>query len=389
MTINHLTLTQLIINKAPMFEEFKKVTKKDWEEKATEDLTGKDVYETYNWKLGSIELKPYYDVSDLANNENYSAFQNRQLLDEDPSGDARVWYNLSSISVSDVKSANENALNNLMNGADGIEFNFTNDQTIDYGKLLKDIKPEYCFLSFRELSIKSAVALCDFLFQSDNASKYSGCIHLTHYDHKSIKQVLDKIESITQFKCLVIDTKTDNDVIEEIAEILIKINTLLSSSSDLGIKSDSILKRVMIRTEISTDYFGEIAKVRALRNLSFQLAHAYGIKSYQPEGLHIQSVSSAWTNEAYQPHANMLKSSTAGMAAILGGCDSLIVKPENENESMQARIARNVSSILKEESFFSKTADPVAGSYYLETLTDTLAHKSWDLFKDKIANNEA
>ena len=79
----------------------------------------------------------------------------------------------------------------------------------------------------------------------------------------------------------------------------------------------------------------------------------------------------------------MLKSTSAALAAILGGCDALTVQPENENP-MMARIARNVSSILREESHLSKVADPTAGSYYLESLTNQLAINAWKKFQNII-----
>ena len=65
------------------------------------------------------------------------------------------------------------------------------------------------------------------------------------------------------------------------------------------------------------------------------------------------------------------------MAAILGGCDVLTVSEEDPNQPMMSRVARNVSNILREESHFSNVADPIAGSFFLEDLTNQLTESAW------------
>jgi methylmalonyl-CoA mutase len=69
----------------------------------------------------------------------------------------------------------------------------------------------------------------------------------------------------------------------------------------------------------------------------------------------------------------MLKSTTAAMAAILGGADSVTVDPETYDHPMQRRVARNVGILLREESRFAKVADPLVGAYFIDHLTQDLA----------------
>jgi methylmalonyl-CoA mutase len=81
---------------------------------------------------------------------------------------------------------------------------------------------------------------------------------------------------------------------------------------------------------------------------------------------------------------NMLRTQTEAMSAILGGADSLTVQPFDttfrQPDEFSERIARNQQLILKEESYFGKVADPSAGSYYIENLTQLIAENSWKLF---------
>ena len=81
----------------------------------------------------------------------------------------------------------------------------------------------------------------------------------------------------------------------------------------------------------------------------------------------------------------MLKSTTAAMAGILGGCDALTIEPEDRNHAMMSRIARNVSNVLREESFFSKVADPFAGSYFIEDLSKQLTEAAWTSINSQLA----
>ena len=86
----------------------------------------------------------------------------------------------------------------------------------------------------------------------------------------------------------------------------------------------------------------------------------------------------------YDPHVNMLRGTTEAMSSILGGADLVNVLPydypNGKGSKFSDRIARNVQIILREEAYFDQVADPASGSYYIESLTDSLAEKAWDLF---------
>ena len=110
---------------------------------------------------------------------------------------------------------------------------------------------------------------------------------------------------------------------------------------------------------------------------------SFNVTDISVNDLYIHSICTPFTDDTYAPHGNMLKGATAAMAAIIGGTSALTVLPEDDGDSMQRRIARNVSNVLKEESYLNKVADPAAGSYYLEHLTDTIAKAAWAKFQSK------
>lgn len=100
--------------------------------------------------------------------------------------------------------------------------------------------------------------------------------------------------------------------------------------------------------------------------------------------MEIHCVTSEWNKTVYDPYVNMLRTQTEAMSAILGGADSLTVEPFDtvfrHPDEFSERIARNQQLILKEEAYFDKVADPAAGSFYIENLTNLIAENAWKLF---------
>ena len=99
----------------------------------------------------------------------------------------------------------------------------------------------------------------------------------------------------------------------------------------------------------------------------------------------IHAETSKWNQTIYDPYVNMLRGTTEAMSATIAGVDSLTVVPFDaayrQPTEFSDRIARNAQLLLKEEAHFDLVVDPSAGSYYIETLTDSIAKAAWELFK--------
>ena len=131
-----------------------------------------------------------------------------------------------------------------------------------------------------------------------------------------------------------------------------------------------------------------------LRNCKLRTARllwATIVEQYQPEvaqtaKMFITSFSSLWNKTTYDAHVNMLRTTTEGMSAAIGGADAIVLNPYDvtykSSDDFSRRIARNTQIILKEEAHFDKVNDPAAGSYYIENLTHALAEQAWQLFCD-------
>lgn len=374
-----------------LFNEFRSVSKTEWAEKAKEDLKNEDVFKKYNWQLeNGLELHPYYDKSDLTEPA-FKAFHNRLLNKDNATGEPREWQNIQKIIVRDAALANKIALEALTNGADGVIFDLSQVESIlSFETLLQNILIDYCSISFVFNNDHTTYLQSYNNYIQDkgiDVLALNGFVVINNSDQTILTDVFDQMINYAGVKSISIRSE-ENVASEEVAQLLIKAVNHVDAIINTGIDPQQVFANIAVITNISTNYFGEMAKVRAIRQLFFQIARAYGIEDYQPEDLYIHCISPAWAEEKYQPHANMLKATTAAMSAVLGGCDSLTVEPEDHSNPLMVRIARNVSHILKEESYLSKTADPVAGAYFVEVLTDKIAQKAWAAFQSEVTKKE-
>lgn len=182
---------------------------------------------------------------------------------------------------------------------------------------------------------------------------------------------------------------------QELAFTLALLADVYDTLTDAGLTIDQLIPKTILSVSVGPSYFMEIAKLRALRVLFHRLVGYYS-PSGNESGPFIHSQTSSFYDAATTPYTNLLRGTTEAMAAIVGGCDALTVRPydavfdqqdvapgmPNQDREFADRIARNVSVLLKEESYFDKVADPSAGSYYIETLTHQLAEAAWALFLD-------
>jgi methylmalonyl-CoA mutase len=134
---------------------------------------------------------------------------------------------------------------------------------------------------------------------------------------------------------------------------------------------------------VGTDFFTEIAKFRAARLLWARIVEACG---GGPAELVFHARSSEWSSTLFDPHTNILRSTTQAFAAIAGGCSSLHLAPFDQRSGppgeLSRRLARNTQLILRHESHFDRVADPAGGSWYVESLTHQLARRAWELFRE-------
>ncbi|MFF1449837.1 methylmalonyl-CoA mutase family protein [Streptomyces sp. NPDC058274] len=155
----------------------------------------------------------------------------------------------------------------------------------------------------------------------------------------------------------------------------------LRELTEAGLSVEQAAAQLAFRYSATADQFLTIAKLRAARRLWARVAEVCGA----PDGQVQHAVTSPVMMSRRDPWVNMLRTTVATLAAGVGGADAVTVLPFDHGlglpDAFARRIARNTSTILVEESHLSRVIDPAGGSWYVERLTDELAHAGWEFFQ--------
>lgn len=173
--------------------------------------------------------------------------------------------------------------------------------------------------------------------------------------------------------------------VQELACTLAAAVAHLRALEQRGLEPAAVAPRLQFGFAAGTFFFLEIAKLRAARRLWSQIVAACGgDAAAQRMMIHVRT--SRWSDTVYDPHVNILRGTTRACAAVIGGCDSLHVAPLDEARGLadefSRRLARNTQIILRQESHLDRVIDPAGGSWFVEELTDEVAHKVWSLFQE-------
>ncbi len=155
---------------------------------------------------------------------------------------------------------------------------------------------------------------------------------------------------------------------------------------EAGLDIDAFAPRLSFFWAIGMNHFMEIAKMRAARMLWAKLIKQFDPKNPKSLMLRTHCQTSGWSLTAQDPFNNVARTCIEATAAAFGGTQSLHTNALDEAIALptdfSARIARNTQIYLQEETKITKTVDPWAGSYYVESLTNDIANKAWDLIQE-------
>ncbi|MCH1626648.1 methylmalonyl-CoA mutase family protein [Ferdinandcohnia quinoae] len=175
------------------------------------------------------------------------------------------------------------------------------------------------------------------------------------------------------------------NAVQELAFTLATAVEYINELLNRGFNINEITPRMIFFFSVSSNVFMEISKLRAAKILWSTIINALG-GDVETAKMNIHARTSAFTKTANDPFVNMLRSTTEAFTAIIGGIDSLHVssfdEPIKRSDVFSSRIARNTQFILQEESHLHRVIDPAGGSWYVESLTNELAEKVWELFKE-------
>ncbi|WP_035666352.1 methylmalonyl-CoA mutase subunit beta [Flavobacterium gelidilacus] len=360
-----------------LFNGFEKVTSKQWKQQIQFELKGADYNEKLVWESSEgIKVKPFYhnDEDNLTNNVQTRVSEFKILQNN---------------YVHDVEKSNSKTIDSLKRGAESIRFTIENE-TISLESLLKNLPFEnvsyYFNLKFISIDFVNKLTKfasknkATFLIQIDPIGqlvKDGNWYKNLETDFKFLNQVSSRIPFLTIQSGIY--QNAGANMVQQLAYTLAHINEYFNRVENLN-------QPITIEVAVGTNYFFEIAKLRALRMLFNTLAKEYN----HSHECNIIATPSKRNKTLYDYNVNMLRTTTECMSAILGGANEVANLPYDalyhKDNEFGDRIARNQLLVLKTESYFDKVNNPADGAYYIESLTEQLADKALELFKDIEAN---
>lgn len=392
--------------KEKLFSEFAPVSTEEWMAKITADLKGVPFEKKLVWKTGEgFNVNPFYRAEDIEGLKTTESLPGEFPYVRGTKKD-NDWKVRQNIEVCCFKGANEKALDLLTKGVTSLGFIIKGDEVNEenIATLLEGICPASVELNFNTCNCKAEKLigiLADyFKGKGADAEKCYGSVNYDAFKKPLVKgkensewvegaaAVLKAGQALPNYRVLAVNAFLFNNagayISQELGYALAWGNELMAKLTEAGFTADEVAKKIKFNFGISSNYFMEIAKLRAARWLWAEIVAAYKPACECACKMVAHAQTSEWNMTVYDAHVNLLRSQTEAMSAALAGVDSITVRPFDKiyqtPDDFSERIARNQQLLLKEECHLDKVVDPSAGSYYVEVLTNSLADVAWKLF---------
>ena len=402
-------------------EDFTTTGFDEWKNLVVAELKGVDFQKKMFTKTyEGITLKPIYTKTDFENNPFINEFPG--MVNYVRGGNSagylsNGWLICQETKISDPKKFNEVLKSDLEKGRNAIHFStdsYNYDESNPRINSLEDFENAFCgidltkypllancgesnfpmFILLKEYATKNNIDM-KMMTGGFLASPFSELLKNGSL-HKSTDEIFEEISQTIlwcskngiSLQTIAIDSTILNNsgatAVQELAFVLASgvefINNLLDRKVDINL----IVKNIVVSFGVGSNYFLEIAKFRAARFLWSKLLEVFNADE-ESRKLFIHARTTKSNQTIYDPHVNILRTTTEAFSAIVGGVDSLhtnrfdeIFSDENE---FAGRIARNTQIILKEEAHLDKVIDPAGGSYFVESLTKEIAEAAWKEFQ--------
>ena len=176
------------------------------------------------------------------------------------------------------------------------------------------------------------------------------------------------------------------NLVQELAFTLADGKEYVKAALSKGMDIDAFAGRLSFFFAIGMNFFMEVAKLRAARILWSKIMKEFNPKKTSSSLLRVHCQTSGVSLQEKDPYNNIVRTSYEALAATLGGTQSLHTNAFDEAMGLptefSSRIARNTQLIMQEELGITKVIDPLAGSYYVENLTNELTQKAWELIQE-------
>ena len=368
-----------------LFSEFPKTSKEKWEEVLNKELKGVDFSNLFRKdEIEDLNYSTYThssEVSFLSETPASSSFTRGNKTDNND------WLIAKNIHVIDEKESNKLALSELLNGNNALVFDLVK-KDLNLDQLFHEIQFQYIETHFI-IRFKSQIQLLNTYFdQAANAPIYYRIDFLNDLNFSELKSISSEMKGksipFTFVNAFAIE-QTGATIIQQIAFALATGHEYLVQLIENGYSVQEAEKSIHFSFGFGNIYFYEISKIRAFRELWHTIVSNYDT-TVKLSAFIFGEI--GFVNKSLKdPYTNLLRQTTEAMSAVAGGINTLSIHPYNSNSNegetvLAARMASNISLILKDESYFDKVIDPIGGSYSIESITEQIAQKAWSYFQE-------
>lgn len=388
--------------KEKLFDQFPAVSTEEWKAKVDADLKGVPFEKKLVWRTNEgFNVQPMYRAEDIENLKTTDSLPGEYPYIRGTRTE-NDWLTRQEIIAETPAEANAKALEVISKGVNSLGFKVKNAD--DVAILLKGIdltKIEINLCSCIKRVSETTTALVAVVKAAGAETSFKGSIdfnpwkktlkHGTEYPGDIAKDAIELMQiakDVPGLRLFAVNSVMFNNagsyIFQELGYALAWGAEWLTMLTEAGISVDEIAKRIKFNMGISSNYFMELAKFRAARMLWAQIVEQYKPACKCSCKMMAHATTSTFNMTIFDAHVNLLRSQTEAMSAALAGVDSITVTPFDATyktpDTFSERIARNQQFLLKEESHLDKVVDPAGGSYYVETLTASIAQEAWKLF---------
>lgn len=394
-------------NKEKLFDMFPPVSYDEWRAKVETDLKGADFDKKLVWRTNEgFNVQPVYQIEDIADLKTTDS-----LPGEFPyvrgTRTNNDWLTRQEILNEDPAEANAVATEVLGKGVNSLGFKVAEPSVQTLETLLKGIdlaKVEVNFTACPNKCQALAEALVEFLTKNNALETFHGSIdynplrralrhgagNVSDEVVAQAKKIVETVRPVKSLRVLAIDSATlcnaGSFIYQELGCALAWGADWMTLLTEAGLDATEVACRIKFNMGVSSNFFMEIAKFRAARMLWADIVTKYEPTCNCAAKMVCHAITSRFNQTIYDAYVNLLRSQTEAFSAAVAGVDSLTVTPFDTPyktpDEFSERIARNQQFLLKEESHMDKVIDPAGGSYYVETLTVSIAKEAWKLFLD-------